>query len=270
MAERKSWLGLEGRVCVITGAGSGIGAETARQLAAEGASVAVLDRYGDPARQVADEITREGGRAIAVEADVAQPASVAAAAAQVLKELGHCRVLINNAAVRQKGRLADIDLEDWSRLHSVNLTGTLICTQAFVPQMVASGPGGSLIHVASLIGHNPQIGSGAYSVSKAGMLMMSRVLALELAEQGIRSNTVSPGFTRTPPNEASYKDVETFAKRQAMVPSGRIAGPADMANVIAFLASDRSSYVNAEDILVDGGVDKTLMNTVPKAGLNQT
>ncbi|HSV77748.1 MAG TPA: SDR family oxidoreductase [Ramlibacter sp.] len=264
MAEQAGWLGLAGRVCVVTGAGSGIGAETARQLAALGAAVAVLDRYGDPAVQVAAEIEKSGGRAIAVEADVGQADSVAAAAARVQKELGPCRVLVNNAAIRHRGRLLEIKLDEWNKLQGVNLTGALICTQAFAPQMIAAGQGGSLIHVASLIGHNPQVASGAYSVSKAGMMMLSRVLALELADHGIRSNTVSPGFTRTPPNEASYQDAATAEARQRMVPAGRIAGPIDLANVIAFLASDRSSYINAEDILVDGGVDSTLMNTVPK------
>jgi NAD(P)-dependent dehydrogenase (short-subunit alcohol dehydrogenase family) len=130
--------------------------------------------------------------------------------------------------------------------------------------MIAGGRGGSIVHVASLLGHHPQVDSGAYSVSKAGMIMLSRVLAVELARHGIRSNVVSPGFTRTPANEAQYQDPETLAARERRVPVGRVATPADMANVITFLASDRAGYVTAQDILVDGGVDSTLMIGVPR------
>lgn len=260
------WLALDGRVCVITGAGSGIGAEAARQLAALGAAVAVLDCDGNAASSVAQELVRSGGRAIGVQADVSNAASVAAAAAQVLAELGPCRVLVNNAAVRHRSNLLEIGLDAWNRLQGVNLAGALICTQAFAPQMIAAGQGGSLVHVASVVGHNPQVGSGAYCVSKAGLLMMSRVLALELAQHRIRSNTVSPGFTRTPPHEASFQDAQLTAARERMVPAGRIALPIDLANVIAFLASERSSYINGEDVLVDGGMDQTLINAFPVAG----
>jgi NAD(P)-dependent dehydrogenase (short-subunit alcohol dehydrogenase family) len=250
---------------VVTGAGSGIGAQTVRELAAAGAWVAVLDRDGNSAASVATEIERDGGRAISVLADVGRMDSVTAAAERVQNELGPCRVLVNNAAIRHRDRLVDIGLEDWNRVLAVNLTGALICTQAFASQMIAAGQGGSLIHVASLIGHHAQIDNGAYSSSKAGMMMLSRVLALELAEHRVRSNSVSPGFTRTPANEASYRDPETFAARQRMIPSGRIGEPTDLANVIAFLASDRSDYVNGQDILVDGAVGITLMSTVPRA-----
>ena len=162
------------------GRGSGTGAETARQFAAAGAWVAVVDRDAESAAAVAADIERKGGRALGVVADVAKADAVAAAAARTHKELGPCRVLVNNAAVRNREVLLDIDLEAWNRVLAVNLTGALVCTQAFAPQMIAAGNGGSIVHVASLLGHHPQIDSGAYSVSKAGLGMLSRVLALEL------------------------------------------------------------------------------------------
>lgn len=259
------WLRLAGQVCVVTGGGNGIGAETARLFASAGALVAVLDRDPDSTAAVAAEIEASGNRAIGVVADTGAAETVKAAADRIQKELGPCRVLVNNAAVRHREALVDISLDAWNRVLGVNLTGALICTQAFAPQMIAAGQGGSIVHVASILGHHPQPESGAYSVSKAGLIMLSRALSLELAQHRIRSNVVSPGFTRTPHTEASYRDPETAAARQRMIPVGRVAAPVDLAHVIAFLASDRSDYIDGQDVLVDGGVGNTLMNMVPRA-----
>jgi NAD(P)-dependent dehydrogenase (short-subunit alcohol dehydrogenase family) len=173
-------------------------------------------------------------------------------------------VLVNNAAARHREALIDIGLGAWNRVLTVNLTGALVCTQAFVPQMISSGRGGSIVHVGSVLGHHPQYDAGAYCVSKAGLGMLSRSLALELGPHKIRSNVVSPGFTRTPANEASYRDPETAAARQRLIPAGRVAEAADLAQVILLLASDRADYINGEDIAVDGGVGSTLMSRVPR------
>lgn len=258
-----TWLGLAGQVCVVTGAGSGIGAETARQFASAGAWVAVLDRDADSAAAVAAEICRDGHRAIGVHADVAQATMVMAAADRVAKELGPCRVLVNNAATRHRKRLMDIRVEDWNQVLSVNLTGALLCAQAFARQMIAAGRGGSIVHVGSLIGHHPQFDAGAYGTAKAGLGMLSRSLAIELAEHRIRSNVVSPGFTRTPATEASYRDPETAAARARLIPAGRVGLPSDLAQVILMLASDRADYVTGQDLSVDGGVGNSLMSRVP-------
>lgn len=259
------WLSLNGAVCVVTGAGSGIGAETARQFAAAGAKVAILDQNREGAADVALAISRAGGAARAIHMDVATPASVAAAAAEVMEHLGPCRVLVNNAAIRHRASLSDIRLEDWNRILSVNLTGALLCTQAFSAHMVAEGHGGSIIHVSSLVSHHPQFDGGAYSASKAGLNMLSRTLALELGPHQIRSNVLSPGFVITPANAASYQDPNITQARREMVPARRIADPVDLANVILFLASERSSYVDGQEIQVDGGVALTAMSRAPKA-----
>jgi NAD(P)-dependent dehydrogenase (short-subunit alcohol dehydrogenase family) len=253
------WLGLQGRVCVVTGAGSGIGAETAQALARAGALVAVLDRDGTAAAEVASRIRRDGGQALDVCADISEPNSVYAAAKRVEQELGPCRVLVNNAAIRHRQPLMELPLDMWNRVLAVNLTGALVCTKAFAAQMIAAGRGGSLIHVGSLIGHFPQGGSGPYCASKAAMITLSRTLTIELAPHRIRSNVVSPGQIRTPASEASYRDPELAAARERAVPSGRVGAPADLANTIAFLASDRSDYINAQEIVVDGGIGCTLM-----------
>lgn len=258
------WLGLAGRVCVVTGAGSGIGAETARRFASAGAWVAVVDRDAESAATVAHEIEGGGGRVIGVAADVSVPDRVTEAADRIRTELGPCRVLVNNAAVRHRGHLLAIGLEAWNHVLAVNLNGALVCTQVFAAQMIAAGHGGSIVHVGSVLGHHPQIDSAAYSVSKAGLNMLSRALALELAPHQVRSNVVSPGFTRTPANEASYRDPATAAARASRIPLGRVATPAELADIIVFLASDRAGYVTAQDILVDGGVDATLMGLVPR------
>lgn len=254
------WLGLQGRVCVVTGAGSGIGAETARELGRAGASVAVLDRDDEAATEVATEIRSSGGRAIAVCMDVGEAPSVFAAAKRVEDELGPCRVLVNNAAIRHRQPLMDLPIEMWNRVLAVNLTGALVCTKAFAGQMIAAGQGGSLIHVASLIAHFPQAGSGPYCASKAAMISLSSTLTLELATHRIRSNIVSPGQIRTPASEAIYRDTALAEARQRAVPLGRIGVPADIANTVAFLASDRSEYINAQEIVIDGGISSTLMD----------
>jgi NAD(P)-dependent dehydrogenase (short-subunit alcohol dehydrogenase family) len=267
-SESTQWLGLAGRVCVVTGAGNGIGAETVRQLSLAGALVAILDRDGGAAAAVASAIERTGGRAIGVEADVSHSGSVSAAAEQIQSAFGPCQVLVNNAAaVLKADSLMRVDIETWNQSLAVNLTGALICAQAFAAQMINARHGGCIVNVASINGHYPFPNAGGYSVSKAGMLMMSRVLALELAPHGIRSNVVSPGFTLTTRNEKAYGDPDIAAGRRRLVPSGRIGESLDMANAIVFLASDRASYINAQEILVDGGLSQTVMTHVPRPGI---
>jgi NAD(P)-dependent dehydrogenase (short-subunit alcohol dehydrogenase family) len=263
--EAAGWLGLQGKVCVVTGAGRGIGAETARQLAAVGARLACLDRDGASAQAVAEEIVAAGREAIGLEADVARADSVAAAAAQTQRRFGPCDVLVNNAAlVGYAGPLMQADLAQWNQTLAVNLTGALVCAQTFGAQMVAAGNGGCIVNVASICGHFALPGGGAYSVGKSGLMMLTRLLSLELAEHGIRCNSVSPGFVHTPATDVAYRDPEIAEARRRIVPSGRIAAPQDLANVIVFAASVRADYLNGQDILVDGAVGRTLMTLVPK------
>ena len=189
--------------------------------------------------------------------------SVAAAAEAVEKSLGPCGILVNTAAILRSGGLDTLSLAEWNTTLAVNLTGYFLCAQTFGRQMRKLGRG-SLVHVASVAGSNAQGFSGAYSVSKAGVVMLSRQLASEWGPQGIRSNVVSPGLVVTPMSQAFYDTPGVTERRTAVVPMRRIGAPQDMADAILFLASDRASYINGDEITVDGGFTRTIMNLVPR------
>lgn len=264
-----SWLDLQNKVCAVTGAASGIGEAIAHELARHGARVLVLDRNREGAQRVASAIEEAGGTAMAIACDITQASQVNSAAAQGFAQWGHCDALVNNAGMLRAGSLADVTLADWNDVLAVNLTGYLLCAQAFGAQMRAAGRG-SIVHVASIAGTTPQSHSGAYSASKAGVLQMSRQLAIEWGNAGVRSNAICPGMIRTPLSAKFYEEPGFEAKRAAVTASRRIGEPQDIANVAAFLASPRSAYVNAAELLVDGGMTSMLMDMVPRPGFNQT
>jgi glucose 1-dehydrogenase len=265
MDEAYRWLGLEGRVCVVTGAARGIGARIALELGKAGAHVALLDLEAKACEPGRTEIEALGGKALALGVDVSDPASVKAAAGQVRGTLGGADVLVNNAGIAIPAAAVEVGLADWNRVLAVNLTGPLLCAQAFGEQMLAKGKG-AMVHIASLSGHYPQPFSGAYSVSKSGVAMLSEVLAYELAPRGVRSNAVSPGSIRTPLSEGLFKDQEIVARRQGMIPLRRFGEPNDIAGAVLFLASDRASYVTGQNLIVDGGYSRALMGLLPRPG----
>ena len=259
------WLGLSGRVCVVTGGGGGIGRATAVSFAQAGARVAAVDLDEHGLEVTRAELGKLGTGHVVVRCDTTDVASIAAAAATIEKSLGLCDVLVNTAAVLRPGALDTLSLAEWNTVLSVNLTGYFLCAQAFGKQMRGLGRG-SLVHIASIAGSNAQGQSGAYSVSKAGVVMLSRQLANEWGPHGIRSNVVSPGMVITPMSQAFYDTPGVTERRSAVVPLRRVGMPQDMADAILFLASDRASYVNGEEIMVDGGYANMLMNLVPRPG----
>ncbi|WP_240794384.1 glucose 1-dehydrogenase [Azoarcus sp. DD4] len=262
-----SWLGLEGQVCVVTGAASGIGAAVAEALAEAGAQVALLDRDGVGAERMADTLRERGGSAVAVECDIASESAVQAAAARVRDTLGPCAALVNNAGMLRPGALDAVSVAEWNAVLAVNLTGYLLCARSFAAQMRELGRG-SLVHVASIASLFPQTGSGAYSASKAGVLLLSRQMAAEWGPAGIRSNAICPGMIRTPLSAKFYEQPGFEQRRAAVTASRRIGEPTDIANVAAFLASERAAYVNGAEIVVDGGMNSMLMDLVPRPGFN--
>jgi NAD(P)-dependent dehydrogenase (short-subunit alcohol dehydrogenase family) len=259
-----NWLGLRGKVCVVTGAGGGIGRAVAMGMAEAGASVVLLDNNFENCRATADALEPTGARTLAVACDIADADSVAAAE-RAAQAVGPCDVLVNNAGMLLAGPLATVSLEDWNRLMAVNLTGYLLCAQAFGKAMIERGRG-AIVHTASIAGSNAQGFSGAYSVSKAGVLKLSRQLAVEWGPHGVRSNVMSPGMVRTPMSESFYQDSQVLQRRSAAIPLGRVGAPEDMAQVVLFLASDRAAFVTGQEIIVDGGFEHMLMSLVPRPG----
>lgn len=261
------WLGLAGRVCVVTGGGGGIGRAVAINLAKAGARVAAIDRDERGLARTREELPHLGSGHIVAHCDVTSVDSITAAAAAIEKSLGPCSVLVNTAALLRPGALDTLTLAEWNAVLSVNLTGYFLCAQIFGRQMRALGRG-SLIHIASIAGSHAQGRSGAYSVSKAGVVMLSRQLASEWGPQGIRSNVVSPGMVITPMSQAFYDTPGVTERRAAVTPLRRIGMPQDIADAVLFLASDRSSYVNGDEITVDGGYVRTVMNLIPRPGFD--
>lgn len=263
------WLGLQGRTCAVTGAAHGIGQGIARQLAAAGARVALLDYDRESCDAAAASLRAEGFDAIGIACDTSDPDSVSRAADTAEKALGLCFGLVNNAGILRPAALQEVSLDEWNRVLGVNLTGYLSVSRAFHRQMRSHG-GGSIVHIASIAGSFPQTRSGAYSASKAGVRLLSRQIAVEWSADNIRSNTISPGMIRTPLTTAFYAEPGLEARRAAMTASRRVGETEDIANTAAFLLSPRSSYVNATDIAVNGGMDAMLMDMVPRPGFNQS
>jgi len=261
------WLGLSGRVSVVTGGGGGIGRAVAVNLAQAGARVAAIDR-DERGLEVTRAALRElGDGHVVVRCDTTGAESVHAASETIEKSLGPCSVLVNTAAVLRPGGLDTLSLEEWNAVLAVNLTGYFLCAQTFGRQMRALGRG-SLVHIASIAASHAQGKSGAYSVSKAGVVMLSRQLASEWGPMGIRSNVVSPGMVITPMSQAFYDTPGVTERRAAVTPARRVGMPQDIAEAVLFLASDRSSFVTGDEITVDGGYVRTLMNLVPRPGFD--
>jgi NAD(P)-dependent dehydrogenase (short-subunit alcohol dehydrogenase family) len=235
---------LEGKVCVITGAASGIGAETARLFAAEGARVVGVD-------------VDEGAEGeLAIRANVAEEDEVRETYARVEREMGRIDVLFNNAGISPEDDASALDtsLEAWQRVQDVNLKGVFLCCKHGIPHLLASG-GGSVINTASFVAVMGAASSQiSYTASKGGVLALSRELGVEFAKRGVRVNALCPGPVKSPLLEELFaKDPEKAARRLVHVPMGRFAETREIAQAALFLAGDESSYVTASTFLVDGG-----------------
>ncbi|MDE3177485.1 MAG: SDR family oxidoreductase, partial [Pseudomonadota bacterium] len=246
-----------------------IGSAIASALARAGARVALLDANAPQAEAVAASLREEGLTARAYAGDVSQEDAVTALADRVRADLGACEVLVNNAGFLRAGALESTPLSDWNAVLAVNLTGYLICARAFGRDMLAAGRG-SLVHIASVAAKNPQTHSGAYSASKAGVLLLSQQLAAEWGPRGVRSNAILPGLIRTPLSAKFYEDAAFAARRAAITASRRVGEPDDIAGPALFLASDRAAYVNGAELRVDGGLSCMLMDMAPRPGFNAT
>ncbi|MFM0724731.1 SDR family NAD(P)-dependent oxidoreductase [Paraburkholderia strydomiana] len=264
-ANQRHWLGLEGKVCVVSGAAGGIGSAIAHVLGGAGARLALLDRDDDKCRALAQALNANGIEALALACDIGDIDSVRGAVQGVESAYGAADVLVNNAGLLRPGGIEEIALDAWNAMLRVNLTGYMLCSQQFGHGMLKRGAG-AIVHVASVAAHHPQTYSGAYSPGKAGVAMLSKQIAAEWGPRGIRSNTVCPGMIRTPLSAAFYEHGDIERRRSAMTASRRIGEPNDIADVVAFLGSARAAYVNGAEFVVDGGLESMLMDLVPRPG----
>jgi NAD(P)-dependent dehydrogenase (short-subunit alcohol dehydrogenase family) len=244
----------EGRVAVVTGAGSGLGQATARLLAAEGAPVACLDIVADAAEKTAAAIAEAGGRAQAYQVDVSDPASVRAAVDAAANDLGRPQLVVNSAGIGRFAHSHEVPFEDWQRILGVNLTGTFLVCQAALPYLLDGG--GVIVNIASNAGIKAQPYSIAYCTSKAGVVHLTRCLADEYLKRGVRVNCVAPGGMETPLQEAFMEfpeGVDWKAMRKVMSPLGN-STPQEIAEVVAFVASDQCRYMTGSIVSIDGGI----------------
>lgn len=236
---------------VVTGGSRGIGRAVVEKALAAGHRVAVIDIRPEGLAELSAELATD--RLLTATVDVTDPAAVDHWLTDLVAEHGAPRSLVNNAGIVRRGLLEDLDIADWRAVLDVNLTGPFIMTQRVGRQMIAHG-GGSIVSIGSVASLAWTVGGSSYPSSKAGVAMLMRGAALEWGRYGIRANTVSPGYTDTPMTAATWADPETANPRLARIPLGRIAQPADIAQVVLFLCSPEAGYVTGQNVVVDGGV----------------
>ncbi|MDN5925901.1 MAG: SDR family oxidoreductase [Hyphomicrobiales bacterium] len=243
---------MSARVALVTGAGQGIGAASARKLAAAGAHVVVTDIQEERARAVAEEIVAAGQSAEGCRLDVTEAGDVTARADEIMRRHGRIDVLVNNAGLLRTSAVGDIPEPEWDAVLAVNLKGTFLCSQA-VARHMRDARRGSIVNIASLAGKaTSTLGGAHYTAAKAGVLGLSRHLARELAPFTINVNAVCPGIVDTPMVESNM----TAARRKAVlrsIPFGRFADPAEIGDLVLFLSSDASRYITGASIDIHGG-----------------
>jgi NAD(P)-dependent dehydrogenase (short-subunit alcohol dehydrogenase family) len=232
------------KVVVVTGAARGIGDAIVQAFLEEGARVFVLDL-------LSPQEPRSGVQYL--ESDIADPGSVWSAFERIAQQEGRVDVLVNNAGIQRVGLVGALAAEDWTKVIGTNLTGAFLCNSAAVPLMPRHS-GSSIVHIASTAAQVGLPGRGPYSAAKAGLLALTRVMAVELASVGIRVNAVGPGFTRTGLVDQAIRDGSLNEPWMLeRVPMGRLADPSEIAKVVRFLASDEASYITGQVIFADGG-----------------
>ena len=240
----------DGKVVIVTGAASGIGAATARRFASEGASVVAVDRDQAGLAEAVESMSSD--RVLAHIADVSDSASVDAMVKAALDRFGRLDVLVNNAGVHEGGEPKDITNEKWRRVMATDLDGVFFGCRAALPHLEKTK--GSIVNTASVSGTGGDWAMSPYNAAKGGVVNLTRALAMDLGKKGVRVNAVCPSLTRTGMTEDMMGDKELLAKFAERIPLGRVCEPEEIASVIAFLASDDASFMTGANVAVDGGV----------------
>ncbi|MGI9604693.1 MAG: SDR family NAD(P)-dependent oxidoreductase [Acidimicrobiales bacterium] len=249
---------LDGRGALITGGASGLGAEIARVFTAAGAHVAIVDRDERAIAEIQAELPDIGSYAV----DVTDEPALVAAIDDAASRMGGLHVAVCSAIAMSPGPLLDLSTDDWKRLVDVGLHSTFVTGREVARHMVAQDSGGSIINLSSNAGLAPYPGAGAYSSTKAAVIMLSKQQGIEWAPHGIRSNAICPGHVETPLT-AYLQDPEIRAGREAVTPLGRVGQPADVASAALYLASDDSSWVTSTALVIDGGIVASIYNHMP-------
>ena len=261
-----NWLNLEGEVCAVTGALGGMGTEICREFARNGANVVLLDLDEEKVRAAAAELASEFGiRAEGYRMNATNEDEVQAAVDATIADFGRVDVLVNTAGILRFSPMEDLPLSDWNDVINVNLTGTFIASQRFGREMIKQGAG-RLVHISTAASYQPETFSGVYSSTKAGVNMMSKMLAAEWGPYGVRSNCVCPCFVKTPMSASFYADPEVERSRSRLIATRRIGEVTDIANAVMFLASTRSDFTTAAEIMVDGGFSNMMGEMTAKPG----
>ncbi|MBC8333801.1 MAG: 3-oxoacyl-[acyl-carrier-protein] reductase [Anaerolineales bacterium] len=246
------FLSLDGRVAIITGGARGIGKAIAETLAQRGANIVVVDLRKELAEETANEIAAKTGReAIALEADVSNQESVKAMIKAALEKFGKVDILVNNAGITRDGLIMRMKESDWDMVLDINLKGAFNCAQAIVRPMMKQQYG-RIINISSVSGVTGQAGQTNYSSSKAGLIGLTKALAKEVGSRNITVNAVAPGFIETVLTVDLPEEIKDFSIK--MTPLGRFGVPQDIANAVAFLAADESSFITGVTLHVDGGM----------------
>ena len=242
---------LENQIAVVTGAGRGIGRAIALKFAAQGADIVAVDLKTDFVQETVDEVRKLGRKAWAVAANVAEAASVEAAAEQILKEAGRVDILVNNAGITKDGLLMRMSEADWDAVLDINLKGTFLFTKAFSRAFVKQRSG-RIINIASVIGLIGNAGQCNYAASKAGVIGFTKSVARELASRGVTANAIAPGFIETKMTEALGPEARAGLLKQ--IPLASLGQPEDVAAAALFFASPAARYITGQVLAVDGGM----------------
>ncbi|HET7803765.1 MAG TPA: glucose 1-dehydrogenase [Pseudolabrys sp.] len=243
---------LKGRVALVTGASSGLGVQFARALADNGAAVALVARRADRLKTLKDEIEGKGGRAIAIEADVTDRAAMARAFDAAEKAFGTVTILVNNAGIAHGGRAVEMPPEEWRKVLSIDLDAVFFWAQEASRRLLAAKKQGAIVNVASVLGLAVSKGAVAYAAAKAGVVQVTKALAVELAFKGVRVNAIAPGWFVTEMND-DYLSGEAGAAIKREIPMGRFGNAGDLDGALLLLVSDAGSYITGATIVVDGG-----------------